>query len=73
MFLEIAVEPMDCFAEPLTIVYLRDVSETMNSINLKRKNIYGKSKLERVQMNTQTLSHEIRSPLSSIIMVIDFL
>ena len=45
----------------------------MNTISLKRKNQHGLNKLERVKVNTRTLTHEIRSPLSSIIMIMNLL
>ena len=73
MYVEIRVEPMNCFSEPVTIIYIRDVSDTLNTINLKRKNVLGLKKLERVEINTRTLSHEIRSPLGSIITIMGLL
>lgn len=64
---------MDCFIEPLTIIYIRDVSQTYRSLILKRKNLRGKNQLERIRISTETLSHEIRAPLANIVMLIDVL
>ena len=38
IFLDIKVEAMSCFTDPLTTIYLRDVTETVNTINLRRRN-----------------------------------
>ena len=79
-FVDIEVEMMNYYAgrglgfhDPLNTVYIRDVSSTLNTISLQRKNLKGKNKLERIKISTETLSHEMRAPLSNIIMIMDIL
>lgn len=79
-FVDIEVETMNYYAgrgldfhDPLNTIYIRDVSQTLNTISLQRKNLKGKNKLERIKISTETLSHEMRAPLSNIIMIMDIL
>ena len=64
---------MNCFLDPITTIYIRDVSQTMNTINLQEMNLKGKHKLERVSLRTETLSHEMRTPLSNIVVIMEAL
>lgn len=73
IFLDIEVEAMHCFAQPLTILYIRDVTETINQMILGKKHQNVKDKLERVKLSTETLSHEMRAPLSSMVMIMEIL
>ena len=64
---------MNCLSDPITTIYIRDVTQTVNAISLKRRNQREKDKLERIKISTETLSHEMRTPLSNIIMMMDLL
>ena len=64
---------MRCFTDPLTTIYLRDVTESVNTIDLKMSNKKGRDKLERFKIGTETLSHEMRTPLVNIVTIIDVL
>ena len=63
----------DYFSVPLTLLFLRDVSQKVRSEKLQRINDQGQAILERMKLSTETLAHDMRAPLASIITIIEIL
>lgn len=57
----------------MTVFYLKNITEVVKSNNLRQQNKNSTVKLERIKTSTETLSHEMRAPLGSIIMIMETL
>ncbi len=73
MYLQIDHTVIDYFFAPMVIIFIRDVSEKVRSNILQRRNIKREAVLQRMKLSTETLSHDMRAPLASIIMIMDIL
>lgn len=72
-YFEIDIERRENLQQPMTVFYLKNISEAAISKNLRRQNKNAQGKLERIKTSTETLSHEMRAPLGSIIMIMETL
>ena len=64
---------MDYFREPVTAVFMRDVSKEVTNFNLSKTNEKNKAKLKAMRFSNENVAHEMRTPLSSIIVLINLL
>ena len=64
---------MDYFREPVTAVFMRDVSKEVTNFNLSKTNEKNKAKLKAMRYSTENVAHEMRTPISSIIVIINLL
>ena len=64
---------MEYFQEPVIIVFFRDMTKEVNNYALRAKNERSKEKLKKMRYSNQNLAQEMRTPLGSIIIVIDML
>ena len=64
---------MEYFREPTTVVLLSDVTKEVNNFLLKQKHDKNKAKLKKLRYSNENMAHEMRTPLGSIIVIIDLL
>ena len=73
LFVSIEAKSMDYFREPVTAVFMRDVSKEVTNFNLSKTNEKNKAKLKAMRYSTENVAHEMRTPISSIIVIINLL
>ena len=73
LFVSIEVQCMDYFSEPVKAIYLRDVTKLVSNHVLKCRNSQGLSKIQNIKYSNENVAHEMRAPLSSIIILIGIL
>ena len=71
MFVEIEVISVQGLNSCSTNFILRDASQHMRNFQLYKLNKRGLNMIEKVKLSAEALSHEMRAPLASIIMIID--
>ena len=64
---------MEYFMEPVTAVFLRDVSKEVANYSLTKTIEKKKKKLKTMRYSNENVAHEMRSPLGSIIVLINLL
>ena len=64
---------MEYFGEPVTEVIMRDVSKDVANFSLTRINEESKVKLKTMRYSNENVAHEMRTPLGSIIILINLL
>ena len=64
---------MEYFNEPVTAVIMRDVSKDVANFSLTRINEDCKVKLKTMRYSNENVAHEMRTPLGSIIILINLL
>ena len=64
---------MEYFNEPATAIFMRDVSKEVANFKLKKTNDENKAKLKTMRYSNENVAHEMRTPLSSIIVLINLL
>ena len=64
---------MEYFEQQVTVIFLRDVSKEVSNFALKQKNARSKAKLRNMRYSNENVAHEMRTPLSSIILIIELL
>ena len=64
---------MEYFKEPVTAVFMRDVSKEVTNFKLSKTNEKNKAKLKAMRFSNENVAHEMRTPLSSIIVLINLL
>ena len=52
---------------------MRDVTNQVSNFKLKKKNAKHKAKLKTMRYSNENVAHEMRTPISSIIVVINIL
>ena len=72
-FVSIEVQSMDYFSEPVKAIYLRDVTKLVSNHVLKCRNSRELSKIQSIKYSNSNVAHEMRAPLSSIIILIGIL
>ena len=72
-FLEIEVVTVDNVRKPIQVFLLRDAKEKVRVLKMHRVIKRGKLLLERIKVSTDTLAHEMRAPLASIVMIMEIL
>ena len=73
LFVSIEVQSMDYFSEPVKAIYLRDVTKFVSNHELKCHNSQGLNKIKNIKYSNENVAHEMRAPLSSIIILIGIL
>ena len=73
VFVEIEVINVQGLTSCNTNFILRDASQQMRNFQLYKLNKRGQSMIEKVKLSAEALSHEMRAPLASIIMIIDII
>ena len=64
---------MRYFFEPVNAIYLRDVSKQVSNHSLKRRNLSDMQQLNNMKYGNESMAHELRAPIGSIITIIDIL
>ena len=64
---------MEYFGDPVTVVYMRDVTKEVANYSLTRQNEKNKAKLKTMKYSNENVAHEMRSSLGSIIIIISIL
>lgn len=64
---------MEYFEEEVTVVFMRDVSKEVANFTLTRKDAKNKAKLKTMRYSNENVAHEMRTPLASIIIIINLL
>jgi len=64
---------MEYFQELVTLVFLRDVSQEVANFSLIKNNAKKKEKLRKMRFTNQNVAHEMRTPLASMIVIVDLL
>ena len=64
---------MEYFKEPVVAVIMRDVSKDVANFNLSKTNEKNKAKLKTMRYSNDNVAHEMRTPLGSIIILINLL
>lgn len=72
-FISVEVRSMIYFSEPVTAIYLRDVSKLVSNHILKNKNQQEKRNIKNIKYSNENVAHEMRSPIGSIITMIGIL
>ena len=72
-FVEIDVTTVSDLHDSHTMFTLRDAGTEMRIMHLHRMNMRGNRMIERAKLSAEALSHEMRAPLASIIMIVDSL
>ena len=71
--MNIEARKIEYFKEPVTAVFLRDVSKQVANFSLSKTNEDNKAKLKMLRYGNENVAHEMRTPLSSIIMLINLM
>ena len=64
---------MDYFSEPVKAIYLRDVTKLVSNHVLKCRYSQGLNKIQKIKYSNENVAHEMRAPLSAIIILIGIL
>ena len=64
---------MEYFEEEVTVVFLRDVSKEVANFSLTRQDKKNKERLKTMRYSNENVAHEMRTPLGSIIIIINLL
>ena len=72
-YISIEAKTMTYFQEPVTAIYLRDVSKVVFNHELKKKKDKAKMQMETMRYSNENVAHEMRAPLGSIIVIINLL
>ena len=64
---------MEYFEEQVTAVFLRDVKKEVVNHLLLKHNLKNKAKLKTMRYSNENVAHEMRTPLGSIIVIINIL
>ena len=64
---------MTYFRKEVTAIYLRDVSKEVSNHILEKKNDHGQGQIRGLRYSNETVAHEMRAPLGSIIVIISLL
>ena len=73
LYVDIEVREMTYFSEPVKAIYLRNVSKTISNHDLKIKNSQSIQTLNNIKTSNENVAHEMRSPIGSIITIVDAL
>ena len=64
---------MEYFKEPVTAVFMRNVSQEVVSFTLAKVNEKKTAKIKTMRYSNENVAHEMRTPLRSIIILINLL
>ena len=64
---------MEYFKEPVTAVFMRNVSQKVVSFSLTKNNEEKTAKIKTMRYSNENVAHEMSTPLRSIIIVINLL
>ena len=64
---------MEYFKEPVTAVFIRNVSQEVVSFSLAKVNEKKTAKIKTMRYSNENVAHEMRTPLRSIIILINLL
>ena len=64
---------MEYFNETVVAVFMRDVSKDVANFTLSKTNEENKAKLKTMRYSNENVAHEMRSPLGSIIILINLI
>ena len=73
LYVKIEAKKMEYFKEPVTGVFIRDVSNEVANFSLAKNNDKKKAKLKAMRFGNENVAHEMRTPLGSILILISLL
>ena len=71
--MNIEARQMEYFNETVVAVFMRDVSKDVANFTLSKTNEENKAKLKTMRYSNENVAHEMRSPLGSIIILINLI
>ena len=73
LFVNIEARQIEYFDEPVLAIFIRNVSKEVDNFTLTKTNEDNKAKLKTMRYSNENVAHEMRTPLSSIIILINLL
>ena len=73
LYVNIEARKMEYFKEYVTAVFMRDVSKEVANFSLSKTNEDNKAKLKAIRYSNENVAHEMRTPLNSIIILINLI
>ena len=67
------MQSMQYFSEQVKGIYLRDVTKMVSNRELKWRNKKARRKMKSLKYTNENVAHEMRTPLGSIVVLINIL